>query len=71
MATNGGIFVNRTDRYIDALTSVDLFRGFDGNELKKFLDAARCSLTRHKKGQLVYLQNEICQSMDIILEGKI
>lgn len=71
MVTNGVIFVNRTDRYIDALTSIDLFRGFDSSELKTILDAARSSLTRHKKGQLVYLQNEICQSMDIILEGEV
>jgi len=71
MVTNGGIFVYKTDNYIDALTGIDLFRGFDSNELKTILDAARCSLTRHNKGQLVYLQNEICQSMDIILEGEV
>ena len=35
------------------------------------LNNKRCSLTRYNKGQLVYLQNEICQSMDIILEGEV
>lgn len=71
METNGGITVNRTDKYLDALSSIKLFRGFNGNELKIILDSARCSLTSHKKGQLVYIQNEICQSMDIILEGEV
>ncbi len=59
------------DKYIEALTGISLFGEFDGNELKTILNSARCSLTRHKKRQIVYLQNEICQSMDIILEGEI
>ena len=63
--------MNKFDKYIDALTSIDLFRGFDSNELKTILNSVRCSLTRHSKGQLVYFQNEICHSMDIILEGEI
>ncbi len=71
MVTNGGIFVNRIAKYIDALIGIDLFRGFERNELTTFLDSKRCSLTRYNKGQLVYLQNEICQSMDIILEGEV
>jgi CRP/FNR family transcriptional regulator, dissimilatory nitrate respiration regulator len=37
----------------------------------ELLNNKRCSLTRYNKGQLVYLQNEICQSMDIILEGEV
>jgi CRP/FNR family transcriptional regulator, dissimilatory nitrate respiration regulator len=71
MVTNGGIFMNRIDKYIDALTSINLFRGFDSNKLKTILDSERCSLTRHSKGQLVYFQNEICHSMDIILDGEV
>lgn len=61
----------KIDHYIEALVKTDLFKGFKKEELKGLLSSAGCLIKKYKKAQIIHLQNEICQTMDIILGGQV
>lgn len=61
----------KTDQYLDALAGLSLFNRFSREELKQMFDASSYEIKRYTKGQIIHLQNEVCQAMDIILEGKV
>lgn len=61
----------KRERFLDALIGLDLFRNFPREELKRILDASGFEIKKYQKGQIIHLENEVCRSMDIILEGKV
>ena len=61
----------KTDQYFEALIGLDLFKSLSRDELKARLDASGYEVKKYKKDQIIHLQNEVCQSMDIILEGRV
>ncbi len=59
------------DQYFEVLAGLDLFKSFSRDELKARLDDSGYDVKRYEKDQIIHLQNEVCQSMDIILEGRV
>lgn len=57
------------NNYIDALLSLKLFTGFSREELLQQFNSSNYNVEQYGKGQVIHLQNEICHTMDIILEG--
>ena len=61
----------KTDQYFEVLAGLDLFKSFSRDELRARLDASGYEVKRYEKDQIIHLENEVCQSMDIILEGRV
>ena len=59
------------DQYFEVLAGLDLFKSFSRDELKARLDDSGYDVKRYEKDQIIHLENEVCQSLDIILEGKV
>lgn len=57
------------DKFIRLLKNVDLFKCFSENELEKIFNSSNHHIKKYKKGSIVYMQNEKCNSLDVILEG--
>lgn len=55
--------------YIDAIAGIPLFEGFSKKELLYLFSTDQYEIKNYEKGQLVHLQNEICNSVDLILGG--
>jgi cAMP-binding proteins - catabolite gene activator and regulatory subunit of cAMP-dependent protein kinases len=58
-------------RYIKEISSVDLFNGFTIEELKKIIRPPKSEIKKYENGQIIHLRNEVCQTLDIILKGKV
>lgn len=59
------------DRFIDELVPWRLFRDFPREELKTLLSASQLELREYEKDEFLHMQNEGCQAMDLILDGKV
>lgn len=57
--------------YMDALLKTDLFSGFAREDLQRLFAAHGYGIREYAGGQLIYMQNELCVSMDIILAGRV
>lgn len=53
---------------IKLLNKTDLFKCFSESELKNIFNN-NYSIKKYNKNSIVYMQNEICNSLDIILDG--
>jgi CRP/FNR family transcriptional regulator, dissimilatory nitrate respiration regulator len=61
----------KADQYLEVLVGLDLFRSFSKNGLKARLNSSGYDVKQYEKDQIIHLQNEVCRSMDIILDGKV
>ncbi|MDD4493696.1 MAG: Crp/Fnr family transcriptional regulator [Eubacteriales bacterium] len=59
------------DNYVDAVSKIDLFSDFSKDELYSAFDSSKYRISRYDKGQIIHLQNEQCNSMGIILDGRV
>lgn len=59
------------ENYIDAIVSTELFNSFTKDELIQLFNSFNYRFKKYEKGQVIHIQNEICESMDMILEGRI
>lgn len=59
------------ENYIDLLAGMSLFKGFAKDDLLEKLSFSCYEINKYDKGQIIHLENECCQAMDIILEGKV
>ncbi len=57
--------------YITQLSHIELFKSLSIEVLLSFFDETLYSITKYKKGNVIYFQNELCNTMDILLEGNI
>lgn len=57
--------------FIKLLLNTDLFRHFSADELTSIFNNDNYHIKKYSKDSIIYLQNEICNSMDIILNGNI
>lgn len=55
---------------LDAL-SFSLFQNFTSNELELILAKLNINLSSYPKGSLIYMEQETCNSLDIILSGRV
>ncbi len=61
----------KIEKYLDALAGLSFFEGFSTEELKRMFDRSSYEIKKYGKEQIIHLQNEVCNAMDIILEGKV
>ena len=61
----------KIEKYLDALAGLSLFEGFSTEELKRMFDRSSYEIKKYGKEQIIHLQNEVCNAMDIILEGTV
>jgi len=61
----------KIEQYLDALAGLSLFEGFSKEELKSIFGASSYEIKKYGKEQIIHLQNEVCNAMEIILEGKV
>lgn len=57
------------ENLIKLLKNINLFRCFSENELKKTFNNSNCTIKNYNKNSIVYIQNEKCKTLDIILNG--
>lgn len=57
--------------YINQLSKIDLFESISIDNLLSFFNDSLYSIVKYNKNNAIYLQNEICSTMDILLEGNI
>ena len=58
------------DNFIKILANINLFKCFNEEELSKIFEQ-NFKLKSYLKNSIIHLENEVCNSMDIILEGDI
>lgn len=59
------------ENYINVILSLNLFDGFSREQLTQLFRPSKYEIKKYDKGQIVHLQNEICRSMDIVLDGRL
>lgn len=57
--------------YLPVLKRTGLFDGFPSEELLTLFTMHTYNLSQYKKGSMIYFENEICSSWDIILKGEV
>lgn len=59
------------ENYIQAINNMELFKEFTEKELIKIFKTNNYFIKKYKKSTIIHLQNEICNTMDIILSGRV
>jgi CRP-like cAMP-binding protein len=57
--------------YIDLLLGMELFSGLAKKDLIHLFGLSDHGIEHYDKGQIVHIQNEVCLSMDVILQGRL
>lgn len=57
--------------YISIIKHIDLFNSFTAEELLQLFNKHNYEIKEYKKSNIIYLQNEKCSTLDIILKGNI
>lgn len=57
--------------YKDFLTHIHLFNMFSPDEIVNFFEPKKYEIKKYNKNSIIYLQNEKCNTFDIILEGNV
>ncbi|MGV8906952.1 MAG: Crp/Fnr family transcriptional regulator [Acetobacterium sp.] len=63
-------FIN-IDNYLEVIASLDLFYGFTKDDLKGIFSLLKYDIKAYNKDQIIHLQNECCNTMDIIVNGQV
>jgi CRP-like cAMP-binding protein len=59
------------EKHIDVILSTELFSSFSKTGLVELFNSSNYKVSHYGKGQIVHIQNELCESMDLILEGEV
>ncbi len=54
---------------LEFLSTLDFFQKMDLEETKKWFDSNHFSIFSYKKGDIIYLENDECTTMDIVMSG--
>lgn len=57
--------------YKDFLTHIHLFSTLSPDEIVKFFEPKKYEIKKYNKNSIIYLQNERCETVDVILEGNV
>ena len=58
-------------QYNATIFGINLFSSFSIEELNKIFASSNYVVSEYEKGQIIHLHNDLCQSLDIILEGQV
>lgn len=56
---------------IDFVSKLNFFINIDKMEINTWLESAECTVLSYKKGDIVYLENDACKTMDIVMSGMV
>lgn len=59
------------EKYIDELSKCVLFKGLEKNEIMDILNKVTYRIEKYKKSQVIAIEGDDCNSLGIILKGKI
>lgn len=59
------------DKYKSLISHTYLFNTFSTDEISALFKDEYCTIKNYNKNSIIYLQNEICTTIDILLEGKV
>lgn len=59
------------NKFVKIIMGNGLFKTFSANELLDIFNDSSYRIKRYNKGQVIYLNNEVCNSMDVILNGDV
>jgi len=59
------------EKYIDELSKCVLFKGLEKSEILDILSKVSYRIEKYKKGQVIAIEGDDCNSLGIILKGKI
>lgn len=59
------------NKYKNIISHTYLFNDFSPNEITLIFDTKYYNVGSYEKGSIIYLQNEICNTIDILLEGEV
>lgn len=59
------------EKYISGISSINLFNDFTIEELNKVFHVSKFEIKEYGKEQVIHLQNEICHTLDIVLNGQV
>ncbi len=71
MVTNLELIKINIDNYIEIILSLDLFADFSQEQFIQLFTPMKYKINNYNKGQIIHMQNEVCLSMDIILDGQL
>lgn len=57
--------------FIEIIRHIDLFKSFTSEELLKLFNNRNYEIKKYSKSNIIYLQNQRCSTLDIILKGNI
>ncbi|MEL7648277.1 MAG: Crp/Fnr family transcriptional regulator [Sedimentibacter sp.] len=57
--------------FINIVSKTELFKCLTVNELEEIFDGQYYKIKDYEKGSIIYLQNEKCESLDVILRGAV
>lgn len=57
--------------FIHILEHIDLFKEVDKEDILKLFIIDSYSIKNYRKGEVIYLQNEMCSTFDVVLKGTI
>jgi CRP-like cAMP-binding protein len=56
---------------LEAIQGISLFSGFQKGELAELFGTSKYQIQEYEKDRIIYLQNEVCKTVDIILNGQV
>lgn len=59
------------DNFISVIQNIDLFKFIKPDDLKNLFKNGSYIIKKYPKNSIIYIQNERCQSLDIILQGTV
>lgn len=69
--TNKELIIINFENCMDIISRLELFNDFTKEELADFFSSSKYRINQYSKDQIIHLQNEHCQTMDIILQGRV
>lgn len=69
--TNKEMIKINFEKCMDIISKLELFNDFTHKELSDFFSLSKYGINKYTKDQIIHLQNENCQTMDIVLEGRV
>ena len=61
----------KISEYVDSLASTRLFMDHPRENLETLLRTGACKVRSYGKGQVIHLQNDPCEEVDLVLNGKV
>lgn len=58
------------NKYKNLISRIYLFSDFSPDDISNIFENKFYNIKKYKKNSIIYLQNQICNSIDIVLEGK-